>query len=352
MKMLDLFTGYGGFTLAADKQNIETIAFCEIDKYASATLKHNWKGIKNYGDITKTDFTKYKGQIDIITGGSPCQSFSIAGKRAGMFGKSGIINHYFRAIEEVKPTYFIWENVKGVYSIDRGWTYANILCEMDRLGYDIWWQTLNATQFGIPQNRERVFVTGVRRGSGGKILSQPKSIRQDYGICEQSTNTLTARYGTSLGSGSYIVEGKQYENEIVVYGSTQKNSSVRTDGVVPTLTSAMGQGGGHTPMNAIPVLTPDREEKRQNGRRFKTNGEPAYTLTAQDKHGIFDGSRIRKLTPLECERLMGLPDNHTKYGIIDDVEVLISDSQRYKMCGNGVVPKCVEYILSMLETNL
>jgi DNA (cytosine-5)-methyltransferase 1 len=297
MRMLDLFSGYGGFTLAADKQNIETVAFCEKDKYASATLAHNWKGIPNHGDITKTCFKKHEGSIDIITGGSPCQSFSIAGKRTGLDGASGIIDHYFRSIEEVQPTYFIWENVKGVLSIDGGWTFRNILHKMGEIGYDIWWHIFNATDFGVPQNRERVFVVGVRRGSGGEIIFKPEGGRQDTSVDALSINTLNNP-------------------------SHSNNRVFSPEGIAPTLNTM--QGGNRQPKVVIPDVL-------------------------KESVGIYKGNNVRRLTVLECERLMGIPDNHTKYGVMGGEIVELSNSQRYKMCGNGVVPAKVEYIMSMLK---
>jgi DNA (cytosine-5)-methyltransferase 1 len=125
------------------------------------------------------------------------------------------------------------------------------------------------------------------------------------------------------------------------------NDRVYSDeGLSPTLNTM--QGGNRQPFIA-PVLTPDRAKKRQNGRRFKENGEPSFTLTAQDKHGIYDGTRIRRLTPLECERLMGFPDNWTEFGIDENGKgTIISDTQRYKTCGNGVVVNVVKEIMKKL----
>jgi len=119
------------------------------------------------------------------------------------------------------------------------------------------------------------------------------------------------------------------------------------EGISPTLNTM--QGGNRQPFICKPVLTPDRAEKRQNGRRMKEDGEPSFTLTSQDKHGVYDGTKIRRLTPLECERLMSWPDGWTQHGINEKGEkVEISDSQRYKVCGNGVVSSVVECLIKEL----
>ena len=174
LKHLDLFSGYGGFTIPASKYGIETINFSEIDKYATAVLKYRFPDIKNLGDITKI-----KGEdlpdVDIITGGSPCQDLSVAGKGAGLDGgRSGLFFCFINLIKEKQPMYFVWENVKGALSSSRGWDFARVQIEMEQAGYDVWWQVINAKDFGVPQNRERVFAIGIRKGSGREILFEQR----------------------------------------------------------------------------------------------------------------------------------------------------------------------------------
>jgi len=201
MKHFDLFSGYGGFTLAlqrvyeasitisrnrcsrpehggssqgllqggalstVEESSFTTIGFSEIDKYASAVLKYHWPNTKNYGDITSIDWSEVP-DFDLLTGGSPCQDLSIAGKRAGLGGKrSGLFYEFMRAVKEKKPKYFIWENVKGALSSNNGRDFGSVVNEMAEAGYSLWWQVLNAKDFGVPQNRERIFVVGFRDGS-------------------------------------------------------------------------------------------------------------------------------------------------------------------------------------------
>lgn len=142
------------------------VGFSEIDKYASQVLKYHYPNIKNYGDCTKINWSEVP-DFDLLCGGSPCQDFSIAGKRAGIEGKrSGLVWEYIRCLEEKKPKYFIFENVKGLLSSGAGLHLATILSAFSEAGYSLWWQVLNAKDFGVPQNRERIFVVGYRTDIG------------------------------------------------------------------------------------------------------------------------------------------------------------------------------------------
>jgi DNA (cytosine-5)-methyltransferase 1 len=379
MTHFDLFSGYGGFSLALEKvygeqdknsiqhrersrvsqcplsngnssdcqtqsrennDDIITIGFSEIDKYASSVLKYHWPNTKNYGDITKINWSEVP-DFDLLTGGSPCQDLSIAGKRQGLGGaRSGLYFEYMRAVREKRPKYFIWENVKGALSSNNGKDFGIVLNEMAEAGYSLWWQVLNAKDFGVPQNRERIFVVGFRDEPAREIFFE-RGYNQEVG--SKVHPCIDAHYYKGHSNQRQMMEIKQLNNP------THSNDRVYgEDGLSPCLNTM--QSGNRQPFVCRPVLTPDRLEKRQNGRRFKEDGEPSFTLTSQDKHGVYLPPRIRRLTPTECERLMGLPDGWTAKGIIDEKEVEISDSQRYKLCGNGVVVNVVEEIIKNLIT--
>jgi len=137
----------------------------------------------------------------------------------------------------------------------------------------------------------------------------------------------------------------------ITQGASQGYRVYDPQGLSVNIASQAGGLGAKTGLYAIPVLTPDRLEKRQNGRRFKEDGEEMFTITAQDKHGVFTGKRIRRLMPIECEPLMSWPNNHTKYGTNEKGQtVAMSDNQRYKMCGNGVVSKVAMYVSQIIPT--
>ena len=377
MKFLDLFAGIGGFRLGMESAGHECIGFCEIDKFARASYKaiHNTEGEIELHDITTVTDEEIRniGHVDIICGGFPCQAFSIAGHRRGFEDTRGtLFFEIARFASILKPKYLFLENVKGLLNHDRGNTFKTILGALDGLGYDVEWQVLNSKNFSVPQNRERVFIIGNLRGQCTRnvfpiIRENEKSDNQQSKI-EIVGNTKNPN-GTGQGTGS------------IVYNS---------NGLIGTLCA---RDYKEPKQVAIPVLTPDRAEKRQNGRRFKTDGEPMFTLTAQDRHGILvkeatsqgyaeaeigdsvnlshpnsktrrgrvgkqiantlltgesqgvvdPDFRIRKLTPRECWRLQGFPD-----WAFDKAQEVNSNSQLYKQAGNSVTVNVIAAIAKEL----
>lgn len=317
MRYMDLFSGIGGFALGLKQARIEFEEhwFSEIDKNAINIYKKHFPNAKELGDVRAIrDFSGIKA--DIITFGFPYQDLSVAGKRRGLAGdRSGLFFEAMRIIRELKPQYFIFENVKGLLTNNGGADYVRCLREIADIGlYECEWQLVN-TSWVLPQNRERIYFVGY---IGGKSRSQIFPI-------EKQGKQNTQRNNGEVKQLLNIVNSGNWENP-------QRGRIYSVEGICPAL-NCCGGGGGLEPKIVVPVLTPTREEKRQNGRRFKNNGDPSFTLTTQDQHGIFNGVDIRKLTPLECERLQGFPDGWTEYGA-DGKK--ISDSARYKALGNAV----------------
>ncbi|HEM3544417.1 TPA: DNA cytosine methyltransferase [Streptococcus suis] len=268
MKFLDLFAGIGGFRLGMERAGHECVGFCEIDPFARKSYKaiHDTEGEFEFHDITRVTDESVRGigRVDVICGGFPCQAFSIAGKRAGFEDTRGtLFFEIARFASILRPKYLFLENVTGLLNHDNGNTFETILGALDELGYDAEWQVFNSKNFGVPQNRERVFIVGHLRGAGGRAIFP-------------------------FGGNDTAIDSKQPKinkvGNIRKMGKSQSGDVVSVDSLAPTLCSTTTQ---KDPLKvAIPVLTPDREEKRQNGRRFKTDGEPMFTLTAQDKHGV------------------------------------------------------------------
>ena len=364
MRFIDLFAGIGGFRHGLQKVATESkgssdsesgasqhgqCAFhCawsnEWDKYASQIYK------KHYGECDTRDIrtvnTKDIPDHDLLCAGFPCQSFSIAGKRLGFEDTRGtMFFEIARIIRDKRPRYFLLENVKGLLSHDEGKTFQTILGVLSDLGYEYQWQVLNSKNFGVPQNRERVFIVGHLRetsrpeifpiGESHTILNQKKYAEQEGRT--RVSSTIDARYGSLRNAGEtylHYIGGIRGKRDMWLKDDKQNSRNFSqgqrvysSDGIASTIAGNAGGLGGKTGLYAIPVLSPDRMEKRQNGRRFKNDGDPAFTLTSQDKHGVYDGLNIRRLTPVECERLQGFPDNWTEG---------ISDTQRYKCLGNAV----------------
>ena len=373
MKYFSLFSGVGGFELAinnvydnrpnirnrdktlSEVQPITTereggttcVGFSEIDKYAISVYQYHYPNHKNYGDISKIEWNTVP-DFDLVVGGSPCQDLSVAGKQKGLSGaRSGLFFEFVRCLKEKQPTNFIWENVKGALSSSSGWDFARVQTEFSEAGYDVEWQVLNAKDFGVPQNRERVFIVGHLRGK-----SEPKV----FPI--RTTNTSTTYNRTIRGGGRGSLDAKHSWDIVQVNQPTHSNDRVYSDdGISPSLNTM--QGGRRQPKIQIKeatklgfaeVLPGDSinfSVPNSKTRRGRVGHGVAQTLDTASNQGTIDGTRIRRLTPLECERLMSWPDDWTKTGITGE----ISDTQRYKMCGNGVVSKVIEPIIEKLWNN-
>ncbi|EGO6562049.1 DNA cytosine methyltransferase [Enterococcus faecalis] len=397
MKFLDLFAGIGGFRLGMESAGHECIGFCEIDKFARTSYKaiHDTTGEVEMHDITtiSDEFIRGIGSVDVICGGFPCQAFSIAGKRKGFEDTRGtLFFEIARFASILRPRYLFLENVKGLLNHEGGATFETILRALDELGYDVEWQVLNSKDY-VPQNRERVFIIGHLRGertrkvfplerkNGTTAKNNIKPINNSKKTRELLNFDSTNRFYDVNGISPCLntMQGGDREPKIAVVGNVNPSGSgmngqvYSSNGLAPTLTTNKGEGA----KIAIPVLTPDRVEKRQNGRRFKDDGEEMFTLTAQDKYGVAiiqksrgyndggiykvaptvtsnswhennflkDSIRIRKLTPRECWRLQGFPD-----WAFDKAKEVNSDSQLYKQAGNSVTVPVIADIASRLES--
>ena len=332
MKFLDLFSGIGGFRLGLQRAGHIPVGWVEIDKFARQSYQamYDTTGEWTATDINKvTDeqWRKFNGTVELIAGGFPCQSFSIAGKREGFLNKTKgtLFFEVARAVKQIKPRFVFLENVKGLLNHDKGNTFRTILNTFDELGYDVQWRVLNSKNFGVPQNRELVYIVGHLRGDSGR------EVFSIFGENREVNHANVKQIGNISDSNSF--------------GGNPQTGRVYADvGLSPTLNTM--QGGGLEPKVAIPVLTPDRINKRQNGRRFKENSDPSFTLTAQDKHGVMlKNYTIRKLTPRECWRLQAFPDE-----LFDKAQQAgLSDSQLYKQAGNSVTVNVIEYIGKMID---
>lgn len=406
MEFIDLCAGIGGFRLGLELAGHKCVGFCEIDKYAIKSYKamHDTEGEWYRGDITKLKSEEIP-YADIWTFGFPCQDISVAGKQKGLRGeRSGI---YFSIIdlikgkeEKDKPTYLLIENVKNLLSINGGFDFATVLTELDQAGYDAMWQVLNSKDFGVPQNRERVFIIANLRTRGrrevlpigGENQSAIKQIiggRQGDRVLDPNgiSCTLTGNGGGWGGkTGLYFIDQSTTKTKITE--NSRCITSRYTAGVVNR--TAMNSGV----LESRLVITPERNEKRQNGRKMKELDESMFTLTGQDRHGVAikeatkkgfaeaeigdsinvsfpnsktrrgrvgkkvaqtldtqcmqgtlsDNYRIRRLTPKECFRLQGFPDE-----LFEKARLVNSDAQLYKQAGNAVTVNVAYVVAKSLE---
>lgn len=350
MKFLDLFSGIGGFRLGMEMAGHECVGHCEIDKYAEKTYRamHNPKEGEWYAtDITKVRANEIPG-ADIWCFGFPCQDISVAGKQKGLDGeRSGLFYKVIDLIkgkkEEDRPSILFIENVKNLLSVNDGWDFAKILFELDEAGFDAEWQIINSSWF-VPQNRERIFIIGHLRG---------RSTRKVFPITGSNRQTLKQVIGGSDAQRVYDVNGlartlkaegggQGAKTGLYLVNSTKEGNCYCIDSNYGKGTNNLNKGR-RTPVAVRPVLTPERFNKRQNGRRFKEPGEPMFTLTAQDRHGVEIHGRIRRLTPRECFRLQGFPDEY-----FERARAVNSDTQLYKQAGNSVTVPVIYEIAKRL----
>lgn len=393
MQFVDFFAGIGGIRLGLEQAGHKCVGFCEFDKYARTAYKamYDTEGEWESHDVRATKPYDVPA-ADLWCFGFPCQDISVAGKQKGLQEgeRSRLFYEIMRLLagrrKEDRPQWLLIENVKNLLSIGNGFDFARLLCEVGEHGYSLQWDTLNSKNFGVPQNRERVFIVGylgnIRgrevfplRPADGENPCELNEITQGVADAQRIydggglARTLKGEGGGQGGkTGLYAVKVlKPYgstggtcglsiiENETGVaapcatrdYKGISRNNgnavvcmSIRGQklqkqiDVAPTIDTGCRDNLTRK-QTCCAVLTPDREEKRQNGRRIKEPGEPSFTLTAQDRHGVAlpdKNIRIRRLTPRECWRLQGFPDEY-----FDKAKAAgISDTQLYKQAGNSV----------------
>ena len=330
MKFLDLFAGIGGFRLGMESAGHECIGFCEIDKFARESYKaiHNTKGEIELHDITAVSDESIRGigRVDIVCGGFPCQAFSIAGARRGFEDTRGtLFFEIARFASILKPQYLFLENVKGLLNHDKGNTFEVVLSALDELGYDVEWQVLNSKNFGVPQNRERVFIIGHLRG-------------------ERTRNVFPLR-----GDGASITCEQPKINKvgnIRKKGKSQSGDVVSIDSLAPTLCSTTTQKDPlkvliENEIKQFGILQPNYN---QSGVVYDTDGISPTIRTGESQGVIEPDFRIRKLTPRECWRLQGFPD-----WAFDKAQEVNSNSQLYKQAGNSVTVNVIAAIAKELQ---
>lgn len=442
IRYISLFSGVEACSVAwYHMKNWQAQVFAEFDEFPSAVLKYQFPHVKNVGDVTKHDWKQYKGKCELIVGGSPCQSFSAAGKRLGLDDPRGnLALHFLRIVEEIQPTWFIFENVPGLLSSDDGRDFAAFLAEVENIGYGCAYRVLDAQYFGVPQRRRRVFVVGHIDGDwrrAAAVLFEPEGLlgnpptsrkkkqeaptdsgtstsqRGEYWNGERIANTLTARadgqrmpdkdhfngvivpkvVGTldtdigyklthqSANVGHLLPIGIDLYNQeetgevhaplrtaqghgapAVMYENHAADSRIKQVDVAPTMTAKYGTGGGNVPLieqAVIPIHDQatrhsgkrgDKQDGKGNGLGIGKVGDPSNTLTRNDRHAVMDHNMVvRRLTPLECERLQGFPDGWTQIPWKGKPKEQCPDGHRFKAMGNSMAVPVMRWIGEGIE---
>lgn len=449
MTIGSLFDGIGGFPLAASRCGITPVWASEIDPFPMAVTRERLPQMMPLGDITQFDGARIPA-VDIVTGGSPCQDLSVAGKRAGLAGeRSGLFMEQIRVIREmrdhdkragrtgkhVRPRIMVWENVPGAFSSAKGEDFRAVLEETARIaddtvciprpaggkwptagivvgdGYSIAWRVMDAQYWGVPQRRRRIFlVADFGGGRAGEILFKPEGVRRNPAQSREAREKAPA--GAGIGA-----ESTNADNCLTPW-DVQSRRIYMDDGTWPALYA--GEGGGHGYVMAISIN--DKATRYQSGGPTRNNdgagnglgvgnyGDPAPTISCGDRHAVMVmstgqanaeiledlcptlncnheqpiiagldvrnlrengdicgtlqskssggyslnyihpvriGLSVRRLTPVECERLQGFPDGWTDLG-----DRRSSDTARYKALGNSVAAPCVEYIMRRIASVL
>jgi DNA (cytosine-5)-methyltransferase 1 len=383
---VSLFAGIGGFDLAMERAGINVVATVEWDKHAQGVLARRFPNSKLYGDITGVTGEQlidagFDPANGIITGGFPCQDLSVAGRRAGLTGsRSGLFWEICRLLDETKAQSFILENVPGLLSSNEGRDMGTVIRALEERGYSIAWRVLDAQHFGVAQRRRRVFIVGhlgnewrtpaeilAIAESSARYSEQSNTKRKETsgivgdGIADDSragnfelydfpkesiSPTLNARRAHDTmtyqevarmqGFGDYQIDeiagalkARDYKDatdlviEPKIFYANRQDLRIQGD-VINTLAARMGTGGGNTPMAFHMTQTP-------------VSGEISPTIgSSPGGMGMINRSVVRRLTPVECERLQGFPDQWTEGQ---------ADSHRYKQLGNAVAVPVVQWII-------
>lgn len=402
MHFIDFFSGIGGFRLGLESAGHKCVGHCEIDKYAnkSYVAMHNPREDEWFAEDIRRVQSNELPEAEIYCGGFPCQSFSIAGKRRGFEDTRGtLFFEVMRLARDRKPKFIFLENVRGLLSHDSGQTFTTILKTFWECGYNVQWGLLNSKNFGVPQNRQRVYIIGsireerVRKifpisGTNTKVIKKLVDGYQGmrvYDIDGISSSLTSGSGGLGGKTGLYFID--------LTKGQFKTTDEARciTSRYNAGVSNRKGESSGVLEVRAC--LTPGRLNKRQNGRRFKEVEEPMFTLTSQDRQGVLiseatkrgyaianegdsinlavPGSktrrgrvgkdisntldtschqgtlvngRIRKLTPKECFRLQGFSDEY-----FERAQKVNSDNQLYKQAGNAVTVNVIYEIAKRLN---
>jgi DNA (cytosine-5)-methyltransferase 1 len=361
-----MFCGIGGFRLGLERSGWRCVWANDIDRYACQIYRKNFGGGELVeGDIRSIDAGSVPDHT-LLTAGFPCQSFSLAGKRKGFEDARGTLFYDIARVAGAKrPPLLLLENVRGLLSNDGGRTFARILQTLDELGYDVEWQVLNSKHFGVPQNRERVFIVGHLRGAGSgqvfPIAEGPEVAGGEPGEPgEQAVNCIDGNYWKGADkhgqrtvvaeSGLFHSRGFETRKDGVSHalkgagGGSSKNFVLVIDGHHKQFTEEMGALTGRENRQgtnwAITVLGNIYPSGGEAGKIHDAKG--IFSTVKQGKRGgkagvppVLHNGKIRRLTPVECERLQGFPDGWTEG---------VSDTQRYRLLGNAVTVNVVEYL--------
>jgi len=381
MNYLSVCSGVEAATVAWHHMGWKPVGFSEIEKFPSQVLAHHYPSVTNFGDMTKYKEWNINDTVGLLVGGTPCQSFSVAGLRKGLEDPRGnLALTYVGILDKFRPKWFIWENVPGVLSSGGGRDFGSFLGAVAECGYGFAYRVLDAQYFGVPQRRRRVFVVGylgdwrppaevlfeseslsgnpkpsrkTRQSVAGYVESSFGQYREDViagttkasgGVLSGGSETfIVGALDTECGGQKLSHQSINSGHIFAVYENHPSDSRVREMGdVCQTVTSKWGTGGGNTPF----VQSFRKSHRAQSVNDFETwvDDGKANTLNTFDlgdvrtTHAVANNMAVRRLTPVECERLQGFPDNYT------NIKENCPDGPRYKAMGNSMAVPVMRWI--------
>ena len=400
MRYVSVFSGIEAASVAWGSLGWEPVAYSEIEPFPSAVLAAQYPRVPNLGDITQIDWSKHDDcrTADLLVGGSPCQSFSIAGGRTGLNGASGLMWEYVRAVRELRPQWIVWENVPGALSSSHGEDFACLLRALDGLGYGLAWRVLDAQYFGVAQRRRRVYLVGSLGNTRAcDVLFEPDCLRWDHPTGREKRQALAGQAqngpgGADDGGGCLTPWDTQSrriyrpdgawptldararsggDGRAVALEYHPQDSRIRyaDEDVSQTLSARMGTGGNNVPLvqdtvlcatdsgahsaiaeDLAPTLTAHEGKSasyvfsEQNSARagLSLDADTSPTLSTTKQPSVSAQNVVRRLTPTECERLQGFPDGWTD--VLYRGKEHAPDSPRYKALGNSMAVPVMAWI--------
>ena len=376
MKYGSVCSGIEAASTAWGKLGWEAEFFSEIEAFPSEVLKNHYPNVPNLGDMTTIiQHEKYgkRNSIDLLVGGTPCQSFSVAGWRKGMADERGnLALEFCRLADSIRPRWIVWENVPGVLSSNGGRDFHSIVEALSEVGYGVAWRVLDAQHFGLAQRRKRVFLVGYLGDwrPAQAVLLEPKSLLGDFEPSDKEGKKFTAYTQSSVGrkstqqskitsfreggfgqyvegvpgtlkaSGGVLSGGSE---TFVVYENHGTDSRVKEVEKSPTMTARWGTGGNNVPF--VQNISIKLSNTKARGRNINETGV-GYTLDASGacNQGTMQNDKVRRLTPTECERLQGFPDDYTQIPWRGKEAEACPQSHRYKALGNSMAVPVMEWI--------
>lgn len=369
MRYLSVCSGIEAATVAWEPLGWTAAAFSEIEPFPSALLAHYYPDVPNLGDMERHREWGL-ADVDLLVGGTPCQSFSVAGLRKGMADPRGNLALVYLAIaDQLRPEWLVWENVPGVLSSNGGRDFGAFLGALGQLGYGWTYRVLDAQYFGVPQRRRRVFVVGCARGwqRAAAVLFERASLRGDSAPSREEGARVAAsltRGAESSGKGGYA--GRRQEDDVNIVGTLRANSgrnqiegpyvahTLKAEGfdasedgtgrgvplVASSLTAREGKGPDSDATTTLIACFDETQITHPENRSLARPDSAALASTARPP-SIASDAAVRRLTPRECERLQGFPDDYTLFPYKGKPA---SDSARYRALGNSMAVPVMRWI--------